>query len=255
MTVQDLEKERKNSKKDYDLTVNNIIIMEQTIEIQNYLRELEKKKFQKKYQKFINSLIVGEDGTIFGCIDQQRYATILLSDFIQYALSLKYYDKNSQVNCHCEISYTELIEYERNAQQVLREMKGYKDDEYLENPYNLKVYRNPRGIKFCLESPLLNNCLFASSYYSLSDELRNRGMKEIIVTEDEKIILTDQWIKGEYHRGFSNFTPIDIKKLKMREQNAFFGKEAQRILNVKLEDALFNNFQEEGIIKKTPYTK
>lgn len=255
MTLQELEQERKTSKKEYDVTVSNIELMEQTIEIQNYLKEQEKKKDQEEYQKFINNLKVGEDGTIFGPVSNDRYATILLSEFIQYALSLKYYDKNSKENCCCEVSYTQLIEYEKNAMKILKEMIGYPDDEYLENPYNLEIYRNPREIKFCSESALLNNCFFVPNEYSLSDELSSRGMKEVIVTEDEKIVLIDAWIKGKYHRGFSNFEPIDIKSLRIREQNAFFGQEAQRILGVKLEDPLFSNFQEEGTIKKAPYTK
>ena len=83
--------------------------MEQTVEIQNYLKELEKKKDQEEYQKFINSLRLGKDSTIFGPVRHPRYATILLSEFIQYALSLKYYDKNSKVNCYCEIFYIKIF--------------------------------------------------------------------------------------------------------------------------------------------------
>lgn len=255
MTKKELEQEKKKNKEAYNTAANNVEAMQQTVEVQNYLQELERMKQEEEKHKFLNSLTIGEDGTIFGHVNHHRYATIFLSDFIQYALSLKYYDKNSKDNCYCEISYTNLIGYERNVIEVLCEMKGYKDDEYLENPYNLEVYRNPMEIKFCLESALLNNCLFAPSDYSLSDELSSRGMKEVIVTEDEKIILTDQWIKGVYYRGFSNFTPIDIKKLKMREQNAFFGEEAQKILGVTLDDALFKKPQDDGTIKKAPYTK
>ena len=87
--------------------------MEQTVEIQNYLKELEKKKDQEEYQKFINSLRLGKDSTIFGPVRHPRYATILLSEFIQYALSLKYYDKNSKVNCYCEIFYIKILHFLR----------------------------------------------------------------------------------------------------------------------------------------------
>lgn len=256
MNEEELVEEKKKNQKEYELSIDNIKAMEQTIEIKNYLKELENKTQKEEYQKFLNSLEVGIDGTIFAPTGGHRYATAFLVDFITYAFTLKFYAKQFVKSDwpYMEISFTSLLNYNINARKILKEKKKYPDEKIIENPYGLEVYQNPRENLECSETCLLRNCIFAPGVYNFQKELEVEGMINLVVDDkNKKIIIHDNEEADIAH--YSNFEPIDISKLNMRDQNAFFGEEAQKILGVKIEDKWFGKNQDDGTIKKKPYTK
>ncbi len=249
MTKEELEQEKKKNKEAIALAENNIEAMEQTVEIQNYLNELERRTKEAEKQTFLNSLTIGEDGTIFAPQRNYKYATLFLSEFINYAFTLKYYGKKCSEDpvSYMKLTFEEIIEYSNNTRKILRERKKYPDESPVENPYGFEIYPNPRENFECGESTFLRNCLFVSSY-NLQEELENRGMTDVVVNDPLKTIIISDSI-------FSTFSPVDISALSMREQNAFFGEESQKILGVTLDDAMFTKPQDDGTIKKAPYTK
>lgn len=256
MTIEELENEKQTAKKNYELLKSNVEQMEQTIEIQNYLKEVESKGYQQEYQQFLNRLEVGEDGTIFAPHNKYRYTTLGLSEFINYAFTLKYYGKQAAGNSnpYMFLTFNEISEYSESTQNILRQMKKYPDEKVVENPYHLDIYANPRENFQCAESDLLKNCIYAPTVYSFQEELEREGMADLVVdNREKKIIVRDDHLLRVFH--YSDFDPVDISTLSMREQEAFFGEEAQRIFGVKLDTSLFKTLQEEGPIKKAPYTK
>lgn len=256
MTEEELEQEKKINEEAITLTENNIATMEKTIEIQNYLQEKDKNQKEKDYQKFLNSLTVGEDGTIFAPQRDYKYTTFSLSEFINYAFSLKYYENKCSENHfpYMEITFKEIIEYKKTTRKVLREMRKYSDEKTVQNPYGLEIYPNPKENYECAESTLLTNCIFAPSMYNLQEELETEGMTDVVVNDQLKtIIISDSLDQKRIH--FSAFSPVDISTLSMREKNAFFGEEAQKALGVTMDDVLFDQPQEDGTIKKKPLTK
>lgn len=60
-----IEKLKEESRASYDLAVANKLAMEQTVEVKNYLKEMEKITEQLQYQEFLENLEIGEDGTLF----------------------------------------------------------------------------------------------------------------------------------------------------------------------------------------------
>jgi len=256
MTIEELEKEKKNNQDLYKKATNNVAQMEQTLEIQNYLQELENIKYYENYEKFLNGLEIGEDGTIFAPRRNYNYTTFDLSEFIRYAFTLKYYGKENEENQvpSMQVSFKNLREYRLSAIKTLREMKKYPDEREVENLYGLEVYPNPKENFECAETTLLLNCIMAPNIYSLQEELEQRGERKIEVDDKQKIItISDDIETGSL--SFSNFIPVDITSLSMREQNAFFGEEAQRIFGVEIDDKRLKKPQEEGTIKKAPMTK
>lgn len=259
MTKYELEQEKKNNKEAITLIENNIEAMEQTIEIQNYLDELERKKTEEAKQVFLNSLTLGEDGTIFGPKGDNRYVLYMIDEFIKYAFSLKYYTMNPEETHSMQISFRNLVEYKKAVTKTLQEMKKYPDEKPKENIYGLEVYSNPKELVALRDSATLLNCIFAPSIHSLKDELKLCLMDEVVVlnVEDNQekgfLIISDFLHSNE--REFSEFEPVDIITLSMREKNAFFGEEAQKALGVTMDTALFTKPQDNGTIKKAPYTK
>lgn len=254
MTEEQLLEEKKKNQKAYELVKYNIEAMEQTIEIQNYLKEVETKNHCETYQKFLDSLEVGEDGTIFAPQRNYRYVTFSLSEFINYAFTSKYLGQEYEGYKipYMSLSFKEILEYSKTTRKLLKEMKHYPDEAVVENPYNLEIYPNPRENFECAESTLLRDCIFASAMYSFQEQLKLEGMTEI-EEQSKCLVITDSKEKDIFH--YTNFKPTDISSLSMREQNAFFGEESQKILGVKIDDTLFTKTQDDGTIQKKPLTK
>lgn len=254
MLKEQLLEEKKKNQKAYELAKDNIEAMEQTTEIQNYLKEVETKNYYETYQKFLSSLEVGEDGTIFAPQRNYRYGTFSLSEFMNYAFTLKYLGQEYEGYKipYMSLSFKEILEYSKTTRKLIKEMKHYPDEAVLENPYNLEIYPNPKENFECCESTLLRNCIFASSIYSFQEQLELEGTTEI-EEQSKCLVITDSKEKDIFH--YTNFKPTNISSLSMREQNAFFGEEAQKILGVKIDDTLFTKPEDAGTIHKTPYTK
>ncbi len=234
-----IEKLKEESRASYDLAVANKLAMEQTVEVKNYLKEIEKITEQLQYQEFLENLEIGEDGTLFAPSSSKKkyYEGTLV---LKYALILKCKGEflklpdcpltSVTINRKCSLKCCDFLRYLRNAESVLTEMKRYRGDKVVSEKNGIEIIQNPKNIAIDLESEE-KNLLCALEKYGKDAEFR--------ISNDD----------------IENFRSFDIYSLSKREQSAFFGKRAQNILEVSLENHKIVSTFDEGTIKKSPYKK
>lgn len=201
--------------------------LEQEISVQKYL--IEKKNIEKEteYQKFIHSLEIGEDETVFGPIESKSRAFsnthYSFSTILKNALTLKFLEyiningiieKNEPLNI--SITYDEIIKYSENARNILTEMKYQDQDILFKNPYNLEIYNNPKNNTVTDLKKLLP---------IFPENLRNSYNVSHITTNQE-------YQYFNFSDKASSFQWTSYQKLTPREKNAFFGTAAQRALKI-----------------------
>lgn len=244
-TINDLKSAQERILVDYRLTKVSIKTREEEGEIKDYLEELKILESQRDKLVFFNKLEVGNDGTIFEeKLEKSTYTIETLEEFIRYVFSVKYYNKDYQKDKPMQLTFSSLVEYDNNATETLQEMIKYEDEKPIVNSYGIELYSNPKNRYSFVDSNLLKKCVFEPSMFSLKLQLASYEMKDVEV-RNQTVILHNS----------SNFLPIDISSLSMREQNAFFGEKAQRILGVTLDEALLKKVPEDEAIKKKPYMK
>lgn len=262
-TTTDLYNIQKKLLTDYRLIQLSIRTREEDDEVKAYLEELAYLKEKEAELAFYDSLEIGKDGTIFESafkISRAKdditsdliikhpkrpiYIMDNLEEFINYAFSVKYYSNEYQESQPMTLAFGDLLAYNNMVTKVLQEMIAYPDEEPISTPYNQKVYKNPKNIFTFIDSEILSKCIFEPEMFSLKLEISSCEMKEIEVQN-----------KTLTYRNSSEFEPMDTTYLSMREKNALFGEEVQKILGVTIDDALFTKPQEDGTIKKSPYTK
>lgn len=188
------------------------------------------------YKEYIENLDIGDDGTLFEAPSPAKAKYYGLSFLFNCALSLKYYGEGKEQNQELRISYDELLLYLKNAEYQLRIPKKYEKDPLVENPYNLKVYKNPNNYS------VLSKQEYKEFYQSLNNSKRIDALNNVLNKYKVNPVIL---YKKDYHhsekskflvfpRDINRIEFVDINNLTAREIEAFFGEEAQRILGVKI---------------------
>ncbi len=133
-------------------------------------------------------------------------------DFLNHLFTLKYYFHDYVVlndTLKMNIKYSVFKKYCESVKKELYSLKVYSDEQ-------IKV-----GDKvYYYKDNIIIDKYFK---YQLMNKIADYCLYDIIENKDYKIVL--EQYKDLYH-------PYDIKKLTLREQNAFYGKKAQRSLNL-----------------------
>lgn len=219
MTVKELESKKENSSFLLTQAIEKKFELESLEIIKEYLNQLKIIENEKEYQKFLDELVVGEDGTIFSkCCDiVDKSSSNLhfgLSKTLNYALGFiqRYnYEEYYNYSGKFRISYEDFQKYLDNAIGILNDMRCYNDDRLVNNNYGLEIYENPMN-------------------YSIVD------FRELTPMDDKKFRMN--YNMSSIMAGVNCFVTLDkfaildkdIEKLTDREFEAFFGEKAQQIL-------------------------
>ena len=226
------QKELESLKEKYKELEDKVVNSKLEIDIQ----ENKKRLYEiKKYREYIEELQIGEDGTVFGAKSKNIQKNYSLSFLFNCALSLKYYGSDKKEDTGLSLTVKEFILYLENAEQILRSLKKYPNDLIENNPYNLNIIKNPKSTKVLEES----------EYLEFLKGIRNTKKNDMLYTVLLKYNVSPAVIYKKdksqkpstfmvLSRNIRQLDLINIKNLTSREQNAFFGLEAQQILNVNI---------------------
>lgn len=208
-------------------------------EIQEYLENLKKLQKEEKYKTFLNELEIGEDGTVFEkyeeiinkSMSKYHYGLIEVLRHIEYLKYLNFKENNNDISLdeynekfkkNTEISFDELTLYAKHAEKVLNNMNYYEGDKIAENEYGIEIYENPKKYSVIdinklikLSSPVLQILTNEELMYNYKINEFKIELDYIFKVKQEKSI-----------------TSINTDKLTPREFEAFYGVDAQNILNL-----------------------
>lgn len=198
--------------------------LEQTYTVQKYFGVLKNIEKNLECQKYLESLEIGIDGTVFS--PYEEYVTndfkathFGLSKVLVYAFDLlgRNNKKNGQMEMVSIISFEALMDYVANAREILSDMQYYEGDRTVEGKYGLgivdKIYENPRNYSIVeLKEVLpLTNFEFRNNY----------NVNEVFVEGREFVALDPV-----------RLSKSDYEKLTPREREAFYGEGAKKALRV-----------------------
>ena len=184
--------------------------------VKQYLEVRDNIQYQEIYQQFLEKLEIGEDGTVFSFFNPYHDRAHKNTHFgLSKCLKYAFYCLESSLEADvifCEITLYQLLEYLENASNILTDMNYCVGDRKVSNDYGLEVYLNPKN-------------------YSVVDgkmiPLTNEKLHLNYDVGDIRIVNGD-FIKPKLEIKENNF----LENMTPREVNAFFGKEARRILGV-----------------------
>ncbi len=198
---------------------------------------------KNNYNDYVNSLLIGKDGSFFSknnFVNQKKYG---LNFLFNCALTLKYLDSDKLPNTGLSLTVEELLFYLKNADFVMRDLKSYHDDLEENNPYNIKVLNNPSSIKI-LEDIEISELIkgLRNKKSNLYSTFLRFNVSPYIVDKKDKLGKPIMFLV--LSRNIKYLELIDIETLSQREKEAFFGDTAKKILNTNI------NTQEKDINPK-----
>lgn len=219
MTVKELKQEIDNNEFILNQALEKKFELESLEIIKDYLEQLKVIENEKEYQKFLSELVIGEDGTVFSkqreIVDKScSNLHFGLSKTLRYALGFiqRYnYEEYQNFSGKFRISYDDFQNYLDNALVILNDMNYYKGDKLVSNIYGLDIYENPMN-------------------YSVVD------FRKLTPMDEQKFRMNYNFESvmagANCFVNLNRFTILDkeLEKMSDREFEAFFGKEAQKIL-------------------------
>ena len=222
MTKKELERNKVYSKLVLDTAIATKKILKTDPKVVQYLRELEIIDKEREYQAYLEKLEVSKNGVVFAPPEEQQ--TIMfkkthfgLAETLGHAFNLiDFLTINESLNNttdYYELSFPKFNEYITNARTILRDMNYVEGDRLVPNFYNVKVYENPKNysiIDFQSLQPITMETLEAS--YNISN----------VTIKDNTFIVSKETLPL-----------LPSRQLTPRENEAFYGEQAEKILSSK----------------------
>ena len=231
MTGEELLKIKEENKKSLvDAKVAKDSLEKERIVIR-YLRELDFIKYEENYQKFLNGLQLGMDGTVFDTYNKDKDNAFKsthfnLSTILEYAFYLKNIARDEcEVDSQLKITFQDLSQYIEHANQVLTDMNYFPGDRLVSNEYGLEIYENPMNysiVNFNVIMPYLTEEILKMSY---NVSFLKLGEQSFWMNSKE---LTSKM-------NLERFTP--------REYEAFFGNGAMKALGIVSKDKKVKTYE------------
>lgn len=172
----------------------------------------------QNFQKFIDKLDIGIDGTYFAPFDTYtdkafKQTHFGLSILLSFAFDLLTKEEKEHKEEFLQISFNDFYDYVENAKNILTNMQYIEGDRLVANKYEIKVYENPKNYSVVELDSLL----------PITEEQLQRSyiVPGIHITEDGFIS----------QRALRNYKKVE-KKLTPREAEAFYGDNAKKILGI-----------------------
>lgn len=199
---------------DLKLIHSNIESLLDEPKVIEYLQSCKLLEDKQSLDKFLNSLELGEDGTLFNKYDDNKQKGLSsthygLSVILRNAFKLL---TDNDINF---VSYDTILKYIANAEEKLHQMKYMEGDKKVTNRYGIVVYENPRNyslVNFEQIIPTLTQEKLEMSY----------NLSGIIVNESAKRF---ECLEG--------ITFDDKSNLSSRGEEAFLGDDALLSLCIK----------------------
>ncbi len=191
--------------------------------VKNYLQEIKNLEDEKNRIQFLMSLEVGEDGSVFSPYERYRIPAFSrmhygLTEVLRHAFALKLQSLEEEAKTFAvgmDLTYQEVDAYIRNVNEKLRSYHYIEGDLEYENPYDYTIYQNPRNYS------VVNPQVLWTDGKKYSYPIASYGIR-------------DNWEQEHFH--FAGFLDtLDVpSSLTPREHEAFYGKEARKILGIPL---------------------
>lgn len=231
MNVNELEEIKNEIINKYQLYDKKIEALKKHEYIQKFLQYQNQFHQLKAYQEYLKKLEIGEDGTLFSseiCEPKNEYG---LKFLFNSALTLKYLHSDKMPNTGLKITVEELLMYLKNADSLLKRKKKYDDDLRENNPYNLEIIKNPSKNK------VLKDTEYQELLKGLQNSLKNDYLYSILKKYNvpsqiiyKKDLLSKPTMFLVLARNIKHLEFVDPNLLTKREEDAFFGEQAKKIL-------------------------
>ena len=177
-----------------------------------------KKEITKNFQKFIDKIEIGDDGTVFSPYNQYDIKGLKsthygLSKMLEFAFDLMNKEVIDNNKDYIEISFDDFYNYTENARRVLTDMNYVSGDRLADNDYGFIIYENPKNY----------SVVELNSILPISDEELQRSYIVIGIHATNDSFIAKKPLSS-YISTYNNFTP--------REKEAFYGEEAKKALGI-----------------------
>lgn len=184
--------------------------------VQLYLQCLNFLESDSQFQKYLNTLDIGMDGTVFAPTNDHKDNAFKNTHFglgkiLNFAFDLLKEESGKEIGYY-QISFEHLLAYIENAKEILNRMEYVSGDRLIENEWDLELYENPKNY-----SVVNLNLVLPITTEELHISYNTRG----IYIEGNSFIT--------YH---SNEEAKQHKNLTPREKEAFYGLGAKKALNI-----------------------